>query len=208
MRDSRLELGRYVRNPFNKRGQISKRLDFVELFQAQPQVNDYPWNPSRFTERDLTKRAMARKLTENPGLNFVGNAPFFDGNENVTADYEVFEGIGRFKGDQDYNFEDGRPITTDFPQNQPDYNPGWMERYNFSPTIKPDERAKDPMPRNSNPDPNGYLQMMAEQQFAEDQAGAPPTAGQILTAEGGGTEEDAQTGNAVVRNQEERESRD
>ena len=96
MRDSRLYLGRYIRNPFNKRWDIAKRLDYIELFSAKPNFNYYPWNPSRFTNRDLTKRAMAKKLTQNPGLNFVGNAPFFDGNENVTADYEVFEGIGRF----------------------------------------------------------------------------------------------------------------
>ena len=125
MRDSRLELGRYVRNPFNKRGDIAKRLDFSDLFSQRPAVNDYPWNPSRFTERDLTKRAMAKKLTQNPGLNFVGNAPFFDGNENVTANYEVFEGIGRFNEEFDYDFAVGKPITSDVPQNQPDYNPSW-----------------------------------------------------------------------------------
>ena len=206
MRDSRLELGRYIRNPFNKRGEVAKRLDFTELFSAQPSVNNYPWNPSRFTERDLTKRAMSKKLTQNPALNFVGNAPFFDGNENVTAEYEVFEGIGRFNNEFDYNFDEGRPAGEDYPQNQPDYNPTWMERYNFSPTIKPDERAKDPMPRTANPDPNGYLQSMAEQQLQQELAGT-PTAGQII-AGGGGGESAAQTGDAVIREQEESQSRD
>ena len=42
----------------------------------------------------------------------------------------------------------------------------WMDKYKFSPTINPDERAKDPMPRADNPDPNGYLMQMVEDQMA------------------------------------------
>ena len=69
-RDARLDLGRYIQNPFNRRGEISKRLDFDDLFRAKPTSGDYPWNPSRFNEQDLIKRSMSRKVTLNPDLNF------------------------------------------------------------------------------------------------------------------------------------------
>jgi hypothetical protein len=93
-KDARLDLGRYVSNPFNRQGQVSKKLDFHDLFRSKPATGDYPWNPSRFSERDLIKRMMTRKETLNPDLNFVGNAPFFDGNQNgVTPAYELFAGL-------------------------------------------------------------------------------------------------------------------
>jgi len=70
MKDARLDLGRYIRNPFNERGQIPKRLDFDELFSSKASSGEYPWNPSRFTSKDLLKRAMTRKTSLNPDLNF------------------------------------------------------------------------------------------------------------------------------------------
>jgi hypothetical protein len=70
--DARLDLGRYVQNPFNRQGQVSKKLDFHDLFASKPATGEYPWNPSRFSERDLMKRMMTRKETLNPALNFVG----------------------------------------------------------------------------------------------------------------------------------------
>ena len=71
-KDSRLDLGRYISNPFNRRGQIPKRLDFNDLFVSKSKEGEYPWNPSRFSETDLLKRAQTRKQTLNPDLNFVG----------------------------------------------------------------------------------------------------------------------------------------
>ena len=35
MKDHRLELGRYITNPFNRRGKIAKRLDFEDLFSSK-----------------------------------------------------------------------------------------------------------------------------------------------------------------------------
>lgn len=182
-KDARLDLGRYVRNPFNRQGQIPKRLDFDELFRSKPSSGQYPWNPSRFTSEDLTKRAMTRKTTLNPSLNFTSNSPFFDGNKNVTPDYELFEGLGRFNRPMDYDFNEGRALTSQRPQNQPDYNPEWMEAYKISPTLNPSKMAKNPMPRMRNPDPNGYLMAMAEKR-AENEVKDKPSIAQLLDRKG------------------------
>jgi hypothetical protein len=53
MRDSRLDLGRYITNPFNRRGDITKRLDFDDLFTARAATGEYPFNPSRFETKDF-----------------------------------------------------------------------------------------------------------------------------------------------------------
>lgn len=170
-KDARLELGRYISNPFNKQGKIVRQLDFNDLFAAKPDTGDYPWNPSRFTERDLLKRSMTRKRVENPGLNFAPNAPFFDQNEEVTQEYELFDGIGRFNRPFDYDFDEGRANTKQRPQDQPDFNPNWVEAYRISPTLNPGKVAKNPMPRLKNPDPNGYLMASAEKQVENEMAG-------------------------------------
>jgi hypothetical protein len=182
--DARLDLGRYVSNPFNRQGQVSKKLDFHDLFASKPATGDYPWNPSRFSERDLMKRMMTRKETLNPALNFVGNAPFFDGNENgVTPEYELFDGLGRFNRPEDYDFDEGRGKTTQRPQEQPDFNPQWMEAYKISPTLNPAKMAKNPMPRLRNPDPQGYLMAMAEKR-AENEVEDKPSISQLLDRQG------------------------
>ena len=182
--DARLDLGRYVSNPFNRQGQVSKKLDFHDLFASKPATGDYPWNPSRFSERDLMKRMMTRKETLNPALNFVGNAPFFDGNENgVTPEYELFDGLGRFNRPEDYDFDEGRGKTTQRPQEQPDFNPQWMEAYKISPTLNPAKMAKNPMPRLRNPDPQGYLMAMAEKR-AENVVEDKPSISQLLDRQG------------------------
>ena len=38
MKDSRLDLGRYITNPFNKRGDVTKRLDFDDLFTTKSET--------------------------------------------------------------------------------------------------------------------------------------------------------------------------
>ena len=168
MKDHRLDLGRYIRNPFNRQGDIKKRLDFDDLFRSKATSGDYPWNPSRFTSQDLLRRSQTRKTQLNPDLNFVGNSPFFDGNEDVSSDYELFEGLGRFNRPMDYDFDEGRALTSQRPQNQPDFNPLWVEAYEMSPTIKPGQSAKNPMPRLRNPDPNGYLMAQAEKRVEDE----------------------------------------
>ena len=161
-KDHRLDLGRYITNPFNRNGKIRSNLNFDELFRAKPDSGDYPWNPSRFKEADLTNRMMTRKRTLNPELNFVSNSPFFDTNTDVTSDYELFEGLGRFDRPVAYDFNEGRAVTEQRPQDQPDFNQVWVEAYRLSPTVRPDKAAKNPMPRMKNPDPNGYLMAAAE----------------------------------------------
>ena len=159
--DARLDLGRYLTNPFNRQGQIPRKLNFNDLFRAKPETGAAPWNNSRFTEIDLINRLMSRKETLNPTLNFVSNSPFFDDNEKVTPSYEMFDGLGRFDRPS-YDFTEGRPLTKQRPQEQPDYDPKWMEAYNLSPTLRPEKAAKNPMPRLKNPDPNGILMKKAQ----------------------------------------------
>jgi len=162
MKDSRLDLGRYITNPFNRRGEITKRLDFDDLFTSKAASGDYPFNPSRFESKDLTRKAMSQKLVQNPGLNYAPNTPFFDNNEEATSDYELFEGLGRFNRVMDYDFDEGRPVTSQRPQDQPDYNPMWIQAYAMSPTVDPGSTSKNPMPRLKNPDPKGHLMSKAE----------------------------------------------
>lgn len=179
MKDARLELGRYVTNPFNRRGDVTKRLDFDDLFTSKAATGEYPFNPSRFESKDLTKSAMSRKLTQNPGLNFTPNTPFFDDNNKVTSDYQLFEGLGRFNRAMDYDFEEGRAKTYQRPQDQPDYNPQWMKAYGVSPTVNPGEASKNPMPRLKNPDPKGYIMGQAKGR-AENEAEGNMSVAQLL----------------------------
>jgi hypothetical protein len=167
-KDHRLDLGRYVTNPFNNQGKLRSNLDFDELFRSKPDTGEYPWNPSRFKETDLLKRMMTRKRTLNPDLNFVSNSPFFGTNTDDAVSYELFEGLGRFNRPMEYDFNEGRPITDQRPQDQPDFNPVWVEAYRLSPTMRPDKAAKNPMPRMKNPDPNGYLMSVAEQRVEDE----------------------------------------
>ena len=162
-RDDRLELGRYLTNPFNEGGRVARQLNFNDLFASKPSTGAPPWTPSRFKAEHLTNALQTRKTTLNPRLRFVGNSPFFDDeNQLDPKDYELFEGLGRFDRPVAYSFEEGRALTPNRPQNQPDFNQEWVDAYNVSPTVNPGKRAKNPMPRMRNPDPNGYLMSMAE----------------------------------------------
>tara|TARA_R100000654_G_C2677407_1_gene126837 strand:+ start:31 stop:699 length:669 start_codon:yes stop_codon:yes gene_type:complete len=179
VRDARLDLGRYITNPFNRRGEITKRLDFDDLFTSKAATGEYPFNPSRFESEDLTKHAMSRKLTQNPGLNFAPNTPFFDDNNEVTSDYQLFEGLGRFNRSTDYDFDEGRAKTYQRPQDQPDFNPYWMRAYGMSPTVDPGMASKNPMPRLRNPDPKGYIMGQARSR-AENEAEGNMSVAQLL----------------------------
>ena len=162
-KDDRLELGRYLTNPFNEGGRVSRQLNFNDLFASKPSTGAPPWTPSRFKAEHLTNALQTRKATLNPRLRFVGNSPFFDDeNQLDPKDYELFEGLGRFDRPEAYDFNEGRALTRNRPQNQPDFNPEWIDAYNVSPTVNPSKRAKNPMPRMKNPDPNGYLMSVAE----------------------------------------------
>jgi hypothetical protein len=128
------------------------------------------------------RRMMTRKRTLNPRLEFVPNTPFFDDNSQVTPEYDMF-GLGRFNRPEDYDFDEGRARTNLRPQDQPDFNPMWMEAYKISPTLNPSKMAKNPMPRLRNPDPNGYLMAMAEKR-AENEVEDKPSIAQLLDRQG------------------------
>lgn len=164
MKDARLELDRYITNPFNNKGRISSQLNFRDLFRDKyaTEHGGSPWVPSRYTFEDLTKAVQNRKVINNPRLNYVPNSPFWDAkNELDPKQYEMFEGLGRFNR-SDYDFDEGRALTKVRPQQQPDFSEDWVNAYNLSPTVKPDKRAKNPMPRMRNPDPNGFIMQMAQ----------------------------------------------
>jgi hypothetical protein len=178
-KDDRLELGRYLTNPFNEGGRVSRQLNFNDLFASKPATGAPPWIPSRFKAEHLTNALQTKKVTLNPRLRFAGNSPFFDDeNQLDPKDYELFEGLGRFNR-PDYDFNEGRALTRNRPQNQPDFDAGWVEAYNVSPTINPGNRAKNPMPRMRNPDPNGYLMSVAENR-AENEAEDKVSVAQLL----------------------------
>jgi hypothetical protein len=154
-KDHRLDLGRYIKSPF----ETKVKLDFQQLFSSKPETGDAPWTPSRFASTDLLNRLQTRKLKLNPRLGFVGAGD----NENV-----VFKHLGRFERKEDYSFEEGRPVTKHNPREQPDFNEAWIQAYEFSPTMDPERKAKNPMPRASNLDPKGYLMQMAESSAEND----------------------------------------
>ncbi len=148
-KDHRLNLGRYIKSPF----ETKVKLDFQQLFSAKPETGDAPWTPSRFSSTDLFNRLQTRKLKLNPRLGFVGA----NDQEN-----NVFKHLGNFNRKEGYDFESGRPVTENNPRMQPGFNEAWVEAYKYSPTIDPGDKAKNPMPRNSNPDPKGYIMAQAE----------------------------------------------
>lgn len=190
-KDARLDLSRYIQNPFDRVATKTRQLNFNELFASKPSTGDYPWNPSRFDSEDLTRRAMTSKRVLNPRLNFVPNTPFFDSNKEVTPDYDMF-GLGRFNRPEDYDFDEGRAKTVQRPQDQPDFNPNWIEAYKLSPTVNPGKMAKNPMPRLRNPDPNGFLMAMAEKR-AENETEDNVTIAQLLERQGQVRSEQAKT---------------
>lgn len=201
-KDDRLELGRYLTNPFNEGGRVARKLNFNDLFASKPATGAPPWTPSRFKAEHLTNALQTKKVTLNPRLRFAGNSPFFDDeNQLDPKDYELFEGLGRFDRPQAYDFNEGRPLTRNRPQNQPDFNPEWIEAYNVSPTVDPGKRAKNPMPRMRNPDPNGYLMSVAERQ-AENEMEDKVSVAQLLQRKDLNVREEEREGEEAVTKEE------
>jgi hypothetical protein len=157
-KDHRLALDRYIdytKDPFLKKRQVN----FDDSFASKPSSGAAPWMPSRFEQSDLLRRIQTRKLALNPGLNFVGDTP---------EEYEVFADIGRFVRKESYDFNEGRALTTLRPEDQPGFSPVWVEAYRISPTVNPDKRASNPMPRMANPDPKGYMMASAEKRALDE----------------------------------------
>jgi len=203
MKDQRLELNRYISNPFDNKGRIASQLNFRELFRNKydTETGGSPWVPSRYTSEDLLKAVQNRKVTLNPRLNFVPNSPFWDTeNQLPPEDYEMFAGLGRFKR-SDYDFENGRALTKARPQEQPDFKDEWVEAYKLSPTVNPGKRAKNPMPRMANPDPNGFIMSMAENRAENEVEGNVSVAQLLANKKLNPTEE--RVGNEVISKEEE-----
>lgn len=203
MKDQRLELNRYISNPFDNKGRIASQLNFRELFRNKydTETGGSPWVPSRYTSEDLLKAVQNRKVTLNPRLNFVPNSPFWDTeNQLPPEDYEMFAGLGRFKR-SDYDFENGRALTKARPQDQPDFKDEWVEAYKLSPTVNPGKRAKNPMPRMANPDPNGFIMSMAENRAENEVEGNVSVAQLLADKKLNPTEE--REGNQVISKEEE-----
>lgn len=136
-------------------GDTTKRLTYKDEFALKPQSAETPWVPSRFGQPDLLRRISNRRLNLN-NLNFVPEG------EQATG-YEMFPGEGRFDMSADYDFGIGRPNTPNYPEQQPDFNPAWNDAYSLSPVIPPEEKTKNPFPRQGNLDPHGYLQALMQQ---------------------------------------------
>ena len=169
-KDHRLALDRYIdytKDPFIKK----RKLNFDDSFDVKASSGAAPWMPSRFEQSDLLRRIQTRKLALNPTLNFVGNTP---------EEFEVFANIGRFVRNESYDFNEGRALTSLRPEDQPGFSPIWVEAYKISPTVNPDKRASNPMPRMANPDPKGYMMASAEKR-AENEVEGSKSVAQLLT---------------------------
>jgi hypothetical protein len=192
-KDARLDLGRYIdytKEPFVKK----KQLNFDELFQSKASAGQYPWNPSRFTQSDLLRKMMTRKLSLNPGLNFIGE---------TAEQYQVFAGMPNFDRTADYDFKNGRALTSQRPEIQPGFNELWPETYRLSPTIPADKKIKNPMPRMTDPDPRGFLMAAATRQ-ADSEVEGKTSVSELLSKKTGSL--GAPAGSSIAKRQEEDEA--
>jgi len=169
--DDRLNLNRYITYA---KPDAKIKTNFGDQYRVDANEGiggQYPWNPGRFSSSDILNRAQARKRSLNEHLGFV--------DPDEPLDTQLFIGQGRFKRKDDYDFENGRPLTTHRPQDNPDFNPIWAEAYRISPTVPPNKRIKNPMPSASNPDPHGFIMMLAQQK-ADDTVKPKPSVQALL----------------------------
>ena len=132
-----------------------KKLNFKDQYDLKANAQETPWITSRFGPQDLTKAIANKRLNFN-ALNYVPEGELQNG-------YEMFPRLGRFDMETDYDYDIGRPATPSYPEQQPDFNPEWNNSYSLSPVIPPGDKIKNPFPRRTNLDPNGYLAaLMAE----------------------------------------------
>jgi hypothetical protein len=114
-----------------------------------------PFQINRFGASELRNRLTSRKPQINPRLNFPDAQP---------DNFNLFQGLpSRFDNSRKelYNFDEGRPVFQ-----KPTFldsiefqlkGQKWKETYELSPTMNPEKRPKNPMPRVNNPDPKNYL---------------------------------------------------
>ena len=170
--DERLDLNKYVGYA---KPDAKIKTNFGDQYRTDVTTSiggQYPWDPGRFNTTDILNRAQARKRSLNAHLGYV--------DPDEPLDTQLFIGLGRFVRHNDYDFNKGNPITDHKPQDNPDFNPVWVEAYKISPTIPPNKRAKSPMPTAANPDPHGYIMQMAQQR-AEDTVDPQPSVAGLLS---------------------------
>ena len=124
------------------------KIDYHDSFAAKS--TQPPFNINRFESSELRNRLLSKKPILNPRLNFVAGDP---------QEFELFTGFARFDTNRTelYDFDAGRANTKLNFTYAPEYNPLWAEEYFYSPTLNPEDKVTNPMPRVSNPDPNGFL---------------------------------------------------
>ena len=150
-----------------------------------------PFQINRFGAAELRSRITSRKPIINPRLNFVDNQP---------DNFNLFQGLpSRFDNHRKelYDFNVGRPVFT-----KPTFTDSlefqlkgekWKETFELSPTINPDKRPKNPMPRMENPDPRNYLFETMEQK-AEAEAEGKMNVAQLMKASPGEIKEAEEKG--------------
>jgi hypothetical protein len=155
-----------------------KKVDYSDSFQAKSSEGEPPFNINRFGARELSNKLVTRKLALNPRLNFVGNQP---------EEYEVFAGLGRFDTERPelFDFDLGRAKTKMNFTSAPDFKGEWVDAYRLSPTIKPDDKISNPIPRLRNPDPKGYLMAAAENRAENEMDGNNVSVASLLSGESG-----------------------
>ena len=176
-RDSRLS------NPSDYIGEVErsflkqKKIDYSDSFEAKASEGEPPFNINRFGARELNNKLVTRKLSLNPRLNFVGDQPEL---------YEVFAGLGRFDTERSelFDFNLGRANTKMNFTSSPDFKEMWVDAYRLSPTIKPDDKISNPIPRLRNPDPKGNLMAAAENRVENEMEGNVSVAS-LLSGESG-----------------------
>lgn len=138
-----------------------------------------PFQINRFGAAELKSRITSRKPIINPRLNFIANQP---------DNFNLFEGLpSRFDNNRKelYNFDQGRPVFQ-----KPTFldsiefqlkGQKWKETFELSPTVDPEKRPKNPMPRIDNPDPRNYLFMSMEAK-AEAEAEGKMNVAQLMKA--------------------------
>lgn len=155
-----------------------RKINYEESFRAKS--HEPPFNINRFGSKELQSKLVTRKQILNRRLDFANNV----------EEFQLFTGLGRFDTGRSnketplYNFAEGRANTKlDFRQTPEFQMQGelWKERYQLSPTVSPGKRVSNPMPRDANPDPNGYLLATAKQR-AEREVEGQMSIAQLLSA--------------------------
>lgn len=169
---------------FRKGSKGLRKIDYEESFRAKS--DQPPFNINRFGQQELLSKIVSKKPTLNRRLDFVDDPDSF----------ELFTGLGRFDTGRTnkedpamslYSFDTGRANTKlDFRESPEFQAKGelWRERYALSPTISPEDRITNPMPRLENPDPKGYLMATAEKR-AENEMEGNMNIAQLLSASPG-----------------------